>query len=103
MKRHSNDVKISHLIFFFTAKESKYFRSGLVYICLSCILWIVYLQIFNHASLTHWVSCFSESFIFYWCQYKAANSALVIAQPCGTIVTILYMFASYEKTTGCIE
>ncbi|MCP9258296.1 Adenylate cyclase type 9 [Dirofilaria immitis] len=29
-------------------------RSGLVYICLSCILWIVYLQIFNHASLIHW-------------------------------------------------
>ncbi|KAM3715876.1 Adenylate cyclase type, partial [Dirofilaria immitis] len=31
------------------------FRSGLVYICLSCILWIVYLQIFNHASLIHWL------------------------------------------------
>uniref|UniRef100_A0A1I7VTY0 adenylate cyclase n=1 Tax=Loa loa TaxID=7209 RepID=A0A1I7VTY0_LOALO len=30
------------------------FRSGLVYICLSCILWIVYLQVFNHASLVHW-------------------------------------------------
>ncbi|VDM17093.1 unnamed protein product [Wuchereria bancrofti] len=32
------------------------FRSGLVYICLSCILWIIYLEIFNHASLIHWVS-----------------------------------------------
>uniref|UniRef100_A0A915Q461 adenylate cyclase n=1 Tax=Setaria digitata TaxID=48799 RepID=A0A915Q461_9BILA len=31
------------------------FRSGLVYVCLSCILWIVYLQIFNHAGLIHWV------------------------------------------------
>ncbi|VDN83638.1 unnamed protein product [Brugia pahangi] len=31
------------------------FRSGLVYICLSCILWIIYLEIFNHASLIHWV------------------------------------------------
>ncbi|EFO23984.2 hypothetical protein LOAG_04500 [Loa loa] len=31
------------------------FRSGLVYICLSCILWIVYLQVFNHASLVHWL------------------------------------------------
>ncbi|VDK72015.1 unnamed protein product [Litomosoides sigmodontis] len=33
------------------------FRSGLVYICLSCILWIIYLQVFNHASLTHWFTC----------------------------------------------
>ncbi|VIO92580.1 adenylate cyclase, type IX, putative [Brugia malayi] len=31
------------------------FRSGLVYICLSCILWIIYLEIFNHASLIHWL------------------------------------------------
>ncbi|KHN78186.1 Adenylate cyclase type 9 [Toxocara canis] len=31
------------------------FRSGLIYVCLTCILWIVYLQIFDHADLVHWV------------------------------------------------
>ncbi|VBB32533.1 unnamed protein product, partial [Acanthocheilonema viteae] len=50
--------------FLSTALETQYWkcsfpqlrdRSGLVYICLSCILWIVYLQVFNHASLMHWL------------------------------------------------
>ncbi|VDN08341.1 unnamed protein product [Thelazia callipaeda] len=31
------------------------FRSGLIYICFSCILWIVYLEIFDHASMAHWL------------------------------------------------
>uniref|UniRef100_A0A9J2Q4E6 Adenylate cyclase N-terminal domain-containing protein n=1 Tax=Ascaris lumbricoides TaxID=6252 RepID=A0A9J2Q4E6_ASCLU len=31
------------------------FRSGLIYVCLTCILWIIYLQIFDHADLVHWV------------------------------------------------
>lgn len=46
-----NDLNFSATCYFF--------RSGLVYICLACVLWIVYLQIFDHASLVHWVSCFS--------------------------------------------
>ncbi|VDM41187.1 unnamed protein product [Toxocara canis] len=34
------------------------FRSGLIYVCLTCILWIVYLQIFDHADLVHWLTAF---------------------------------------------
>jgi hypothetical protein len=35
------------------------FRSGLVYIALTCIFWIVYLTLFGHARASHWIFALS--------------------------------------------